>query len=224
MSGSISIVGHQTALSLPGYVAGQLNALFPDDRLDGDTAALTDVMPNALNRMRPLLAAIRNFTPETFNPYNSLQYASFLYVLANERWRTGAGDTLAERLFCLNRALNAIDLFYSVELPEVFFISHGLGAVLGRAKYGERFVFFQNVTVGRVGDHAPTLGNDVVLYPGAQITGNATIGDRCVLSAGVHVHEISIPDDSVVFNGPQGLVIKQRRKDYVGLYLRAPNE
>jgi carbonic anhydrase/acetyltransferase-like protein (isoleucine patch superfamily) len=63
-----------------------------------------------------------------------------------------------------------------------------------------------------------------VLFPGAQVTGDAVIGDRCVISAGTHVHGLAVPDDTVVFTGPQGVVLKPRRKDYIGLYLRSPDE
>jgi serine O-acetyltransferase len=213
-----------TAERLTRHVAQQLANLFPEDGLDADVESLVSIVPRALDRIRPILSAVRNFEAGTFNHLNSLQYTSFLYLLANESWRAGAGGSLPERLFCLNRALNAVDLFYAVELPSVFFVSHGLSAVLGRASYGDRLVFFQNVTVGRVGDDSPVLGREVVLYPGAQVTGKSIIGDRCVISAGTHVHGLSIPDDSVVFNGAQGLVLKPRQKDYAGLYLRPENE
>lgn len=212
-----------TAERLARHVAMQLANLFPDESMDADVDSLLQLVPRALERMRPILAAVRNFDPNYFNHLNSLQYTSFLYLLANERWRSGAGDALAERLFCLNRALNAVDLFYAVELPTVFFVSHGLSAVLGSATYGDRLVFFQNVTVGRVGSQKPVLGREVVLFPGAQVTGNAVIGDRCVVSAGTHVHGLSVPDDTVVFSSPHGVVLKTRRKDYIGLYLRPPD-
>lgn len=213
-----------TADRLAGHVAMQLANLFPDESMDADVDSLLQVVPRALERMRPILAAVRNFDPGHFNHLNSLQYTSFLYLLANERWRAGARDALAERLFCLNRTLNAVDLFYAVELPQVFFVSHGLCAVLGRATYGDRLVFFQNVTVGRVGNESPVLGRDIVLFPGAQVTGNSIIGDRCAVSAGTHVHGLTVPDDMVVFGGPQGIVLKPRRKDYIGLYLRPLND
>ena len=44
-------------------------------------------------------------------------------------------EDLASKAYCLNKALHAIDVFYEVELPEIFFLEHPLGTVLGRAKY-----------------------------------------------------------------------------------------
>ena len=207
--------------ALARHVATQLNNLFPDQGLEADIARLGVTLPAAVQRMAPLLSAIRNFKPGLFDHFNSLQYASFLYVVANEHWRSGGDLTLAERLFCLNRALNAIDLFYSVTMPEVFFLSHGLGATLGNASYGNRLVVFQNVTVGRVGDDRPIVGCDVVLYPGAIITGRTTIGHRSVVGAGSVLHGVEVPDDTVATMREGKLQLRPRgSRDFIGHYLR----
>ena len=44
--------------------------------------------------------------------------------------------------------MNGVDLFYAIELPPVFGAEHPLGSVMGRAKYGEGFFFYQGCTVG----------------------------------------------------------------------------
>jgi serine O-acetyltransferase len=206
--------------SLARYVARQLDHLFPDADPAGDVDRLAQVMPAATERLRPILASVRAFTPDYFDHFNSLQYASFLYLLGNELWRDTSAKSLAERLFCLNRALNALDLFPAVSLPEVFFISHGLSSVLGNVTYGNRLVLFQNVTVGRIGDDKPQVGSDVVLYPGATVTGRSTIGNNCVVAAGTVVHNQTVPDDSIVGTRGGELVVSPRKKDYIGLYLR----
>jgi serine O-acetyltransferase len=202
------------------YVATQLGSLFPAEGFNIDLERLMSILPGALDRLRPILATVRNFDPGLFNHFNALQYASFLYLLGNEQWRANGADALADRLFCLNRALNAVDLFYAVNMPEVFFLSHALGTVLGNAEYGDRLVVFQNVTVGRVGDDRPRIGSNVVLYPGAMVTGKAVIGNNCVIAAGTVVHGHQIPDDSVATTGATGLVLKPRQRDFSGLYLR----
>jgi len=213
-------IGDPTALTR--YVAAQLNNLFPDQGMEADIALLAPSLPRALQRMAPLLEAIRNFKPGFFDHFNSLQYASFLYLLANEHWRRAADVALSERLFCLNRALNAIDLFYSVRMPEVFFLSHGLGATLGNASYGNRLVVFQNVTVGRVGDDRPAIGDDVVLYPGAIVTGRSTIGHRSVVGAGTVLHGVDVPDDTVATMREGALSLRPRgSRDFIGHYLRS---
>lgn len=209
-----------TSGELARYVAGQLDRFFADAGLAADEERARSCVEPALERLRPILAAVRNFEPDRFDHFHALQYATFLYLLARQSALGGAGHTFADRLFCLNRALNAIDLYHAVRMPEVFFISHGLGSVLGNADYGDRLVVFQGVTVGRVGEQRPSVGCDVVLYPGASITGCAVVGDRCVIGAGVQLHGESIPSDSVVSLRAGTLSIAPRKRDYAALYFR----
>lgn len=207
--------------ALAGYTARQLQAHFP---LADDSLVLEQLrtwVPAALERIRPILSAAHAFEPEQFNHLNALQYTTFLYLLANEAWRAHGHSELAERLFCLNRALNAIDLFYTVDLPEVFLISHGLGAVLGNVSYGNRLVVFQNVTVGRVGDDRPSVGANVVLFPGAVITGRTVIGDGSVVAAGTVLHGIEVPSDVVARQRDGRLEFLPRNRDYTALYFRS---
>ena len=206
-------------IGLANYVATQLNSMFPSDGIEHDQAAIIEVLPSALVRMRPIMNAVCAFDPEIFNHFNSLQYATFLYLLGNESWNIQPPDLIADRLFCLNRSLNALDLFYSVKMPEIFFISHGIGTVLGNVSYGNRLVFFHNVTVGRVGDHRPKIGENVILYPGATITGSSEIGNNSVVSAGVVVHNTLVPENVVVMHRGDKLVFHPLNRDYLSLYL-----
>jgi serine O-acetyltransferase len=205
---------------LARHVALQLDRLYPDCGLQADVERAMVALPAALERMRPVLAAVRAFTPDTFDHFNSLQYTSLLYLLGNELWRRDRTDAMAERLFCLNRTLNSIDLFPAITLPEVFFISHGLGSVLGNVQFGDRLVVFQHVTVGRIGDDRPMIGSNVVLYPGATVTGRSVIGNNSVVAAGTVVHNQTIPDDCIVGTRGSATVVSSRKKDYIGLYLR----
>lgn len=206
-------------INLAHYVAAQLHHMFPDGSMEQDVDIITDCLPQALERMRPILGAVCAFEPDIFNHFNSLQYATFLYLLGNEHWRIDPSGIFADRLFCLNRMLNALDLFYSVEMPEVFFVSHGVGTVLGNAAYGNRLVFFQNVTVGRVGSDRPTIGENVILYPGATVTGRSEIGSNSVISAGVVIHNTSVPKNVLVMSNGSELVFKSLKRDYLSLYL-----
>ena len=42
---------------------------------------------------------------------------------------------LAAKVYALNKALHAIDVFYEVELPDLFCLQHPLGTMPGRARY-----------------------------------------------------------------------------------------
>lgn len=205
--------------SLARYVAKQLDSIFPSEGLEVDVEKIVRILPSVIDRLKPILRAVHCFNALSFEYYNSLQYSTFLYLLANEQSKIGSDRSLSERLFCLNRALNSIDLFYSVKMPEVFFISHGLGSVLGSAQYGNRLVIFQNVTVGRIGEMKPVIGNDVVLYPGATVTGKTIVGNNSVISTGTILHNVVVPENTVVKLEGGKLVFKENKRDYVSLYL-----
>lgn len=210
----------RTVENLIEFVAAQLAGLFPCVEKRADVEALNEIASATLERLRPILAAVRAFEPNVFDHFNSLQYATFLYLLASEASRRNPDSALADRLFCLNRALNSIDLFYAVQLPEVFFISHGLGTVLGNVSYGNRLVVFQGVTIGRVGNRRPVIGDNVVIYPGATISGSSVIGSDCVVGAGVVLHNQIVPPASIVSLRAGVLELRKATKSYARIYFR----
>lgn len=209
-----------TITDVGSYIARQLNVFSPATSEEKDRAVIQTGVDSALKRMEPMLESIRNFTPGEFNPFNALQHSTYLYLLANELWNQGVEEPICERLFCLNRAHHCIDLFYKVKMPEVFFLSHGIGAVLGDVQYDDYLVIFQNVTVGRVGEKRPTIGKNVVLYPGSIVSGDSRVGDNCVISAGTVVHNQRIPDGSLVKMSEGQLVVKSLDRVYADMYFR----
>lgn len=209
-----------TSQRLAGYIAAQVHALFPSTGVTSDVNDISRLLPAALERLRPMLEAVRNFTPNYFDHLNSLQYCAFLYLLATEAANEFPGSELADRFFCLNRTLNSIDLYHKVKMPPVFFISHGLGTVIGDATYGNQLVVFQNVTVGRVGTDRPTIGAKVVLFPGASVTGNSIIGDGSVVSAGTRIHNCTVPPETLATMSGRRLLLRPRPRDFLALYLR----
>jgi len=210
----------ETETKLVRHVAGQLRVFYPLSDEVADRELIAQLMPAALARIAPIVAAVRSFTPGHFDHLNTLQYASFLYLLGNEACQWDRGSDIVDRLFGLNRALSGLELFPAVLMPEVFFLSHALGAVLGNATYGDRIVIFQNVTVGRVGENRPDIGPGVVLYPGASITGRCEIGANSVISAGVNVHNLTCPPGSLVKAGGSGVAIEPLQRDYLSIYYR----
>lgn len=148
-----------------------------------------------------------------FNPYHSGQYGIFLYFLAQEALALGQ-RSLADRLYYLNKMLNAFDLYYETALPEVFFMEHPVGSVMGRARYGNHLVIQQNCTVGGNGGIYPTLGDFVWLFANATVVGNSTLGNNVFVSANSYIKDQDIPDNSLVFGSSPNLVIKQKPSDY----------
>ena len=195
--------------ALLNYVGRQLDTFFPDGRRDAERPALQAHLEPALQRLERCIAEVRMWTPGQFDHLHSSQYTTFLYYLANTLWRAGGGRPLCNKLFGLNKALNGIDLFYEIELPEVFFIGHSVGIVLAKARYGNRLVLYQNSTVGKNHGDAPSLGDGVVMYPNTAIIGRCEIGPGSVLAQGTSVVNRDTPGDCMVFPGEAGgLVFK----------------
>ena len=77
-----------------------------------------------------------------FNPFHSVQWMIFLYYLGNRIFRNGGGK-ICDKLYYLNKVMNGLDLFYAIDLPNHFGAEHPVGVVMGRAKYGDGFFFYQ---------------------------------------------------------------------------------
>ncbi len=148
-----------------------------------------------------------------FNPYHSGQYSIFLYYLANTIWKRFS-SVLADKIYCLNKMLSSCDIFYQVELPEVFYMEHPVGSVIGRAKIGNYFCFQQNCTVGGNKGHYPVIGNGVWLFAGAAVIGNSKIGNNVFISAHSYVKDEVVPDNTIVFGKSPNLILKHKEPSW----------
>lgn len=149
----------------------------------------------------------------SFSPFHSGQYCSFLYCLSSVL--SGQGQSgVADKVYLLNKMLNSCDIYHEVRLPDVFFMEHPVGSVMGRAEYGERFVFQQGCTVGGNKGVYPKIGSDVWMFANAVVIGSSQIGDRVFLSANCFVKDQVVPSDSIVFGSSPDLVIKRKEPDY----------
>jgi len=185
------------------YVARQLNHFFPDDSgISGKTFAPD--MEQTLTRLQACFAGIKrpkyqDANGPFFNYLHPDHYAVFLYLLANTIHRSDASSNLAFRVYYLNKALHALDVFHNAELPEVFMFMHPIGTVLGHAKYGNYFCAYQNCTVGSdEPGNTPVFGDCVVMYAGSTVIGKSKIGENVVLGAKAFVIDRDIPNDSIV--------------------------
>ena len=152
-----------------------------------------------------------------FNPYISTQYIIFLYYFANAIYKSEPEQSeLCDKLYYLNKSLNAIDVFYAVDLPDFFMCEHPVGSVMGRGVYGNGFLFYQNCAVG--GFHLengnivyPRIGKNVKMFASSMILGNCEIGDNVNIGAGAVVKNQNIPANSTVFGESPNLVIKSNK-------------
>jgi serine O-acetyltransferase len=191
---------NQTQDGLLDYTVAQLAHFFPDKRSDG-RALIQAHMAESLSRLQRCINGVRFWKENEFHYLFSPHYCIYLYYLANTIWRNTADTEICTKLFLLNKALNGIDCFYDVELPEIFCISHTVGVVLSKATYRNYLALHQNVTVGKNHGIAPVLEEGVVLYPNCAVIGNCRIGARTVVSQGVGIIDQDTPGDTGVFRG-----------------------
>ena len=200
---------------LVNYIAAQCANFFPDGR--DVRMTLAGIMPEALSKMEFLVSHVnlkyyrKDETPY-FSHLNTDQYAAFLYFCANTAYHRAPGSGVADKLYALNKALHALDVFYAVELPRIFLFSHPVGSVLGRAAYGDYFVCYQNCTVGgNTKLEYPTLGEGVALYANSAIIGHCHVGDNVQISAKSMIMNQDVPNDTIVGGRHPGIEFKKPR-------------
>ncbi len=148
-----------------------------------------------------------------FNPYHSGQYATFLYYYSRVVYESG-NRILADKIYYLNKMLNACDLFYEVNLPDIFYHEHPIGSVIGRGEIGDYFVYQQNCTIGGNKGYYPKLGKFVWLHANSSIIGKCNIGNNVFIAANVLVKDEDIPDNTIVFGSSPNLLLKYKPPEY----------
>ncbi|MBH2032234.1 MAG: hypothetical protein I8H93_19070 [Pseudomonadales bacterium] len=145
-----------------------------------------------------------------FNPYHSGQYSIFLYFLSRTLYEENHKPSiLADKVYYLNKLLNGLDIYYEVQMPDIFLLDHPLGSVLGRATYGNFFTFSQQCTVGNNKGLFPVIGEHVTMYSGSKIIGKCLIGNNVKISANTYIKDTDIPNNSIVFGSSPNLIVKK---------------
>lgn len=211
----------KTSLSLhklAQYVEDQLRSLFPDGSPYG--SELRDLVEEAIRRVDFSFSNIRlkyysDGKDVFFNHLHTDQYAAFLYFLSNTAYRHGS-IAVASKTYALNKVLHGIDVFYEVELPDIFLLQHPVGTVLGRARYANYLVVYQRCSVGSNLEHVyPTIEEGVVLFGGSAIIGNSAIRRNVWLSVNTVIMDQDVPPNSIVFGRSPALVVKTSKRDVI---------
>lgn len=209
---------------LKEYTAQQLSYFFPDRyRFQGGDVDIA--FERALERTENCFSFISNpaysdnHGKTFFSHLHSDQYAQFLYFLANSLWHLSENKPVCNKLIYLNKLLNGFVYSYKGELPDIFFLTHPAGSVIGNACYSDFLVISQNVTINtgedKDGKTVPVLGKGLYLAAGAKIIGNETIGDRVSVGVDAVIYNQQVADDQVVERTPDGrILVRDRRKDF----------
>ena len=106
----------------------------------------------------------------------------------------------------LVRHIGQIEIYYSADIGKGLKINHGVGTVIGaRCKIGDNCMIHQNCTIGDRNGGRPTIGNNVIIYAGAMILGDITIGDNSIIGANSVVTK-SCPPNSILVGSPAKIV------------------
>lgn len=199
-------------------IAKQINNVIPD-MVKISELELTPYVKNAFARLYNCFKAINNKyysdgTYVIFNHLNSDHYCSLLYLVSNEAYKANAID-IATKLFLLNKYLHGLDLYFSVDLPEVYMFVHPVGTVIGgHTQYSNKIVFYQNCTVGGVFQNGnyiyPKFGENIVLYSRTSVVGECNIGNNIIFGANSFVIKSDIPSNSIVTGSYPHNVITQK--------------
>jgi serine O-acetyltransferase len=203
---------NMTRSGLVDFTTRQVAHFIPDGR-DAVRSRIEAHLDESLDRLRKCINAVRAWRLDEFDYLHSSQYCIYLYFLSNTIWRHTRDGEACTRLFLLNKALNAIDCFYEIQMPDIFFIGHSAGVVLAKATYSNYLVLYQNSTVGKNHGIAPVIGEAVVMYPNTAIIGRCNVGARTVLAQGTSVVNVDCPGDSIVFNTDAGLGVKPIKRN-----------
>lgn len=114
--------------------------------------------------------------------------AIFYYRLERAIFLACPEHPLLPYLANLMRIRTGIEIYYTTEIGAGFSIYHGTGIVIGpRHKIGKNFIIHQGVTLGQkrpfFSNESIVIGNNVIVFAGAKIIGNVTIGDNVIIGA-----------------------------------------
>ena len=205
--------------SLLEYTLRQIENLFPDRTYNRE-----DILPlfnKAIERIEYCFTKIDNkyYSHEgnsVFNHLNSDQYSMYLYFFSNTLYRGGYEKTLSEKVFLLNKALHGIDVFYEIELPDIFIFVHPLGTVLGRAEYSNYLTVYQKCNVGANHEIYPSLGEYLTLHPGASVLGKCCVGNNCKLATNALLLDADLKDNSLYIGNPKDFsIVNSERKNSI---------
>ena len=132
----------------------------------------------------------------------------FLYFLSNSLFRENKGlSVLCDKIYYLNKVLNSCDIYYEVNLPDIFLPDHPFGVVIGRASFKNYFSFSKGCTVGNNNGIFPEFGENVTMLDKSKVIGKSKIGNNVIVTENTFIKDDDIPDNCMVFGTSPSLII-----------------
>ena len=114
----------------------------------------------------------------------------------------GYDESFSKKLGNLHRYLSGMFLSYKCELPDIFFIFHSVGTVIGNSSYNYFLFISQSVTINTwyilSNVRHPILGKGLYLGTHAKIIGNQEIGDYVSIGVEATSYRDNIPSNSTI--------------------------
>ena len=200
-----------TSQSTKKLIESQIKNLFPSENEVIISMQIADL---AFEKTDACIQTIKQWKSNGFDHLVSWQYASYLYFLSRQIFLEDGNIEHATRIFLVNKAINSIELYYQIEMPQYFFLSHTTGLVFAQAKYGEYSVFHQSCTIGRSDEDRPILEKGVILYPNSSVIGRCHVRENSVLAPGVQLVNQDTPGNCYVFTGEKGRPVFREIDEY----------
>jgi serine O-acetyltransferase len=205
------------------YLTRQLNHFFPDNiKLKNlDTIVELSLKKIESNFKHTKLDSYWRDNVVFFNHLNADQYAIFIYYASNIAFEKMQDETLATKLFYLNKGLHSFHCMYNTKLPNIFLIIHGTGIVLGKAIYEDYLVICHGVTVGSNSKwESPKLGGKVTMYPNSSILGKSNIASNTCLANGTTLMDFNTQSGSLIVGKSPNLLIKKQKSEKFKIYFK----
>ena len=114
------------------------------------------------------------------------------------------------KLFSIfSRPMSSLEIERTMKVGPGLLIMHGNGTYVLAEAIGENCTIYQQVTIGKVEEDLPTIGNNVKIYAGAKILGRVRIGDNASIGANSVVLK-DVPPNVTVLGVPAAVFRKLR--------------
>ncbi|MDC0146020.1 hypothetical protein OAH94_01575 [Amylibacter sp.] len=194
---------------LTEYLCKQIYQFFPDGE---EIKIPAKTLKESLNRLEFCFTNIRLYRkPQeqypSFDYLHSDQYLTFLWILSNQIWLDTGDKKLSTKIYYLNKALHSFDCFFDNGLPSIFYIAHGIGITLGKAKFSDYLYVCKGVTVGTSrGGKYPVIEEHVSLGADSTIIGDLTLHSNSSVGAGVNLFNHDVSSWTAIIRDENGIL------------------